>query len=69
MNEKSVFSYTGQGFTLLSHLEGVLEVRPTRKGDEYWIDDRYLGSVLDAFDGKHIVIIIQEVSEAITSNE
>ena len=58
--------YTWQWFKELSYLEGVLEVRPTRKGDEYWVGDVYLGSVLDKFDGKHVSIIIQEVVTAVT---
>ena len=66
MSEKVKFSHTGENHMEGSIVIGVLEVRPTRKGEEYWIDDVYLGSVLDKFDGKHVSVIIQEVVTAVT---
>lgn len=66
MTEEVKFSYTGGKSTETSIAAGVLEIYPTRKGDDFYVGSTDLLAMLRPYSGKYITIIISEVTKAVT---
>ena len=66
MSEEVKFSHTGEKHTETSLAEGILEIYPTRKGDDFYVGSTDLLALLRPYSGKHIAIIIQEVVTVVT---
>ena len=66
MSEEVKFSHTGEKHTETSIAEGILEIYPTRKGDDFYVGSTDLLAMLRPYSGKHITIIISEVTTAVT---